>query len=52
MKKLAGKADFLIHFKKFLFKAHSEHKLVFLIVDDAQTLNHDRLEEIRIFNQH
>ena len=45
--KISGKADFLIHFKKFLFKAHSEHKLVFLIVDDAQTLNHDRLEEIR-----
>jgi general secretion pathway protein A len=48
--KIASKADFLIHFKKFLFKAYSEHKLVFLVVDDAQTLNHDRLEEIRILS--
>jgi general secretion pathway protein A len=48
--KIAGKADFLIHFKKFLLKAYSEHKLVFLIVDDAQTLDHDRLEEIRILS--
>ena len=49
-KKFAGKADFLIHFKKFLFKAYSEHKLVFVIIDAAQTLNHDRLEEIRILS--
>ena len=49
-KKIADKADFLIHFKKFLLKAYSEHKLAFLIIDDAQTLNHDRLEEIRILS--
>ena len=50
MKKIAGKADFLIHFKKFLLKAYSEHKLAFLIIDEAQTLDHDRLEEIRILS--
>jgi general secretion pathway protein A len=48
--KISGKSDFLIHFKKFLFKAYSEHKLVFLIIDDSQALNHDRLEEIRILS--
>jgi general secretion pathway protein A len=48
--KIADKTDFLIHFKEFLLKAYSEHKLVFLIIDEAQTLNHDRLEEIRILS--
>ena len=48
--KIASKADFLIHFKKFLFNAYAENKLVLLIIDDAQTLNHDRLEEIRILS--
>ena len=48
--KITGKADLLIHFKKFLFNAYSEHKLAFLIIDNAQTLDHDRLEEIRILS--
>jgi len=48
--KIASKADFLIHFKKLLLKAYSDNKLVFLIIDDAQTLDHDRLEEIRILS--
>lgn len=47
-KKVADKADFFIYFKKFLLDAYSEHKLVFLIVDEAQTLDHERLEEIRL----
>jgi general secretion pathway protein A len=49
-KKFFGKADFLIQFKKFLLKAYSEHLPVFLIIDEAQTLNHDRLEEIRLLS--
>ncbi len=48
--KLSDKADFFIHLKKFLLKAHSEHKLVFVIIDAAQTLNHERLEEIRLLS--
>jgi general secretion pathway protein A len=48
--KFDDKADFFIHFKKFLIKAYSEHKLVFVIIDAAQTLNHDRLEEIRLLS--
>jgi len=48
--KLSDKADFFIHLKKFLLKAYSEHKLVFVIIDAAQTLNHERLEEIRLLS--
>ncbi len=47
-KKISDKADFFIHFKKFLLDAYSERKLVFLVVDESQTLDHDRLEEIRL----
>jgi general secretion pathway protein A len=49
-KSISNKADFLIHFNKFLHTAYSEHKLVLLIIDEAQTLDHDRLEEIRILS--
>jgi len=48
--KLSDKADFFIHLKKFLLKAYSEHKIVFVIIDAAQTLNHERLEEIRLLS--
>jgi general secretion pathway protein A len=48
--KLDDKADFFIHLKKFLIKAYSEQKPVFVIIDAAQTLNHDRLEEIRLLS--
>jgi general secretion pathway protein A len=46
----SNKADFLIHFKKFLLKAYSEHKSIFVIIDEAQRLNHDHLEEIRLLS--
>ncbi len=49
-KKISNKADFLIHFNEFLLAAYSAHKLAFLVIDEAQTLNHDRLEEIRILS--
>lgn len=45
-----NKADFLIHFRKFLHEAYSEHKIVFLIIDEAQRLNHELLEEIRLLS--
>jgi general secretion pathway protein A len=41
-----NKAEFLIHFKKFLLKAYSEHKSIFVIIDEAQRLKHEHLEEI------
>jgi general secretion pathway protein A len=48
--KFDDKADFFIHLKKFLRKTYSEHKFVFVIIDAAQTLNHERLEEIRLLS--
>jgi len=42
-----SKAEFLIHFKKFLLNAFSKQKKVLLIIDEAQRLNHELLQEIR-----
>jgi len=44
------KADFLIHFKKFLLNAYSENNTVLLIIDEAQRLTHEELEEIRLLS--
>jgi len=48
--KFFSKVDFLIHLKKFLLKAFSEQKPVFLIIDEAQRLDNERLEEIRLLS--
>ncbi len=42
--------DFLIHFKRFLLTAHAEHIKVFLIIDEAQNMNHKLLEAIRLLS--
>ncbi len=44
------KADFLIAFKTFLQQAHKEQKKVLLIIDEAQRLNNDMLDQIRVFS--
>ncbi|MGE5259169.1 MAG: ExeA family protein [Hyphomicrobiales bacterium] len=49
-REFSNKADFLIHFKKFLLEAHSEQKPVFLIIDEAQRLTHEHLEQIRLLS--
>ncbi len=43
-----SKGEFLIAFKKFLLKAFSAYKKVVLIIDEAQRLNHELLDEIRL----
>ena len=43
-----SKGEFLIHFKKFLLKAFSTYQKVVLIIDEAQRLNHELLDEIRL----
>ena len=43
-----SKGEFLIHFKKFLLKAFSAHQKVVLIIDEAQRLNNELLDEIRL----
>lgn len=42
------KGDFLIQFEKFLHNTYSERKKALLIIDEAQRLNQQLLEQIRI----
>lgn len=46
----SSKGAFLIEFKNFLYKNHSENKKVLLVIDEAQRLYHDLLEEIRLLS--
>ncbi|MGD8990773.1 MAG: AAA family ATPase [Desulfobacterales bacterium] len=43
-------SDFLIQFKRFLLRAYSERIKVFLIIDEAQNINHRLLEAIRLLS--
>jgi len=43
-----SKGEFLINFKKFLLKAFSNYQKVVLIIDEAQRLNNELLDEIRL----
>ncbi len=45
-----NKAEFLIHFKRFLLEKFHAHKRVLLIIDEAQRLKQDLLEEIRMLS--
>ena len=49
-KKFDRKGEFLIHLKHFLNEAHYSRKKVLLIIDEAQRLNHDLLEQIRLLS--
>lgn len=42
--------DFLIHFKRFLMTAYAERIKVFLLIDEAQNINHRLLEAIRLLS--
>ena len=48
--KFDSKGQFLITLKHFLHKAYERHKKVLLVVDEAQRLNHDLLEQIRLLS--
>jgi general secretion pathway protein A len=45
-----SKGDFLIEFKQFLFESYASDKAVLLIIDEAQRLNHELLEQIRMLS--
>jgi general secretion pathway protein A len=45
-----SKGAFLISFKHFLHEVYEAQKKVLLIIDEAQRLNHDLLEQIRILS--
>jgi general secretion pathway protein A len=46
-KTFTSKGDFLVHFIHFLHKANSDGKKVLIIIDEAQRLSHEIMEEIR-----
>jgi type II secretory pathway predicted ATPase ExeA len=49
-KSFEGKGKFLLHFMNFLIKAHERHQKVLLIIDEAQGMNENLLEEIRLLS--
>jgi len=49
-RRFKSKGDFLIHFKKFLIEQNDQDKKVLLIIDEAQRLNHDLMDEIRVLS--
>ncbi len=46
----SSKGRFLIEFRKFLLKSHQEGKKVLMIIDEAQLLTDDLLEQIRLLS--
>jgi len=49
-KVFSQKGEFLIHFKKFLITAYGDQKTVLLIIDEAQRLEHELLDEVRVLS--
>ena len=49
-RRFASKGDFLIVFKQFLLKAYSTQQKVLLIIDEAQRLTPEMLEQIRLLS--
>jgi len=49
-RKFTTKGDFLVHFIYFLHKVYAANKKVLLIIDEAQRLSHEMLEEIRLLS--
>jgi general secretion pathway protein A len=47
-KQFKSKGEFLIHFKNFLLQAYRSYKKVLLIIDEAQRLSHNILQEVRL----
>jgi len=47
---VTSKVDFLFHFTQFLQQASAEGKTVLLIIDEAQRLSRELLEEIRLLS--
>ncbi len=46
----SSKGDFLIQFKQFLLESYVSNKAVLIIIDEAQRLNHELLEQIRLLS--
>jgi general secretion pathway protein A len=49
-RKFTGKGEFLANLRKFLLAANAGKRKVLLVIDEAQRLNHELLEEIRLLS--
>ncbi len=49
-KTFEGKGKFILQFMDFLIKAHERNQKVLLIIDEAQGINEDLLEELRLLS--
>ncbi len=49
-RRFASKGEFLIEFKRLLLTAHAANRQVLLIVDEAQRLSPDMLEQVRLLS--
>ena len=49
-KAFSSKGEFLIQFKQFLLESYGSDKKVLLIIDEAQRLNHELLEQVRLLS--
>jgi general secretion pathway protein A len=49
-KTFTSKGEFLVQFKQFLLESYASEKTVLLIVDEAQRLNSEMLEQIRLLS--
>lgn len=49
-RQFTSKSQFLIHFTRYLKNAHAKGRKVLLVVDEAQLLSQNLLEEIRLFS--
>jgi general secretion pathway protein A len=45
-----GKGEFLIYFKQFLKEVRAQNKKVLLIIDEAQRISNELLEEVRLLS--
>ena len=45
-----NKAEFILHFNRFLQQAHLAGRIVLLVIDEAHRLSQDLLEEIRLLS--
>ena len=49
-RKFSNKGDFLNHFKTFLHETYLQSKTILLMIDEAQNLSHELLNEIRLLS--
>ena len=49
-RKFSNKADFLNHLKPFLYETYLQSKTILLIIDEAQNISHELLEELRLLS--